>query len=150
MGIIKLFENFESNQLSIKSIRDNINDILLDISDLGFKSDFKMEKIDVFKSSYGRDITSYRFEFRLERVDLTVSNIDDVSPYTIDFESDLIKDDISRMVDYLKSLSDSTYNSPYNLFTMPTRWASLHNFLNYNESKEIYVFHMDGWIYLES
>jgi len=160
MRIIKIFEEFESNLLDIKSIKNDVNDILLDIRDLGFRSDFKLEKIDTFKSSHGKNIISYRLEFRLECVDLSISNIDDVSPYTIDFESDLIKEDVSRVVDYLKSLSKPTetftdrmisiYNQPYNLFTMPTRWSSLNDFLNGEESKEIYVFRMDGWIYLES
>ena len=156
MGIIKIFEEFESNLLDIKSIKNNVSDILLDIRDLGFRSDIKLEKVDIFKSQHGRNIISYRLEFRLEQVDLSVSSIDDVSPYTIDFESELIREDVSRVVDYLKSLSKSTetfpseiYNQPYNLFTMPTRWSSLNDFLN-SGSKEIYVFRMYGWIYLES
>lgn len=154
MKHLQSYKIFESNVLDTKSIRENVMDIFLDLRDIGFKINFKIDNIDV---NHVKKTPSYRFEFRIEMVDLENSDVDDESPYTIDFDSKLIREDITRLTDYLKSLSigfgdevDYMNEINYSLFTMPSiRFVkSLDEFINYDGSEEIYVFRLDGWIHL--
>ena len=156
MKYIKQYQIFESNELDMKSVKEDINDIFLDIRDIGFITEFNINAVDV---SAIKNKPSYRFEFRLERVDLKNSSVNDQSPNTVDFDSSLIKEDINRLCDYLKSLIPKEeeekigiHSVPssitYSLFTMPTRWEDIDQFIHLDSNNEIYVFRLDGWIHI--
>ena len=149
MKHLKSYSIFESvSEIDIESIKSDINDIFLDAQDIGFKIEVDIEDVSSFFSlvNMGKESSSYKFKFRLIR-----PSEDD--PGGIDFNIDLVNDDIIRMVDYMESVLGKEVDDIY-LFTMPKLWDNWDAFVNNRAvinswlQSEVYVFKLDFWIHL--
>ena len=133
----KIFESVE--RLDMESIKTDIDDIFVYAKDLGFKTSINIMEYDRNKLEF-----SYKIDFRLvftKKQDFELSD-------SIDFNIDLVKEDILRMIDYIKQISTST-NISFSLFTMPARWKDIEEFIeDTSEGVELYVFRLDTWVHL--
>lgn len=128
MRHIKTYKIFESKDIDIESMKQEIADIFQEAVDIGYR-------IQIFFEEHNRfdEKKSYRFSFRIEHIN-----------DSIDFFVNEIREDVLRIIDYIKSISPI---SNIYLFTMPTRWNNWNDFKSDVEDKEIYVFRVEGWMH---
>lgn len=138
MMYIKSYKIFESKNIDIDSIKDNINDIFADLIDIGYSIKVDIEPHDFSSISNSIDKESFKFNFELVKYK-------DHKNDTIDFPVLEVKQYILRMEDYLKSIN--FWNNDLFLFTLPKILRSWEDF-KISVKKEVYVFRLEFWVHL--